>query len=85
MGQPGPGYRTPAVCRHPAARPSDGAGGGPEFLNRIDEIILFRSLDRAQLRSITELHIGQTRRRLHGQDITLDVTPGAVEWLASTG
>jgi ATP-dependent Clp protease ATP-binding subunit ClpC len=57
----------------------------PEFLNRIDEIILFHSLDRAQLRSITELQLEQTRRRLHGQSITMDVSPDAVAWLANTG
>jgi ATP-dependent Clp protease ATP-binding subunit ClpC len=57
----------------------------PEFLNRIDEVILFHSLDRAQLQTIAELQLEQVRRRLHGQDITMDVSRGAVEWLASTG
>jgi ATP-dependent Clp protease ATP-binding subunit ClpC len=57
----------------------------PEFLNRIDEIILFHSLDRAQLQVIAELQLEQVRRRLHGQDITMDVSPGAIGWLASTG
>jgi len=46
---------------------------------------LFHSLDRAQLRSITELQLGQTRRRLGGQNITMDVSENAVEWLANTG
>jgi ATP-dependent Clp protease ATP-binding subunit ClpC len=57
----------------------------PEFLNRIDEIILFHSLDRAQLQTIAELQLEQVRRRLHGQDVTMDVSRDAVEWLASTG
>ena len=57
----------------------------PEFLNRIDEIILFRSLDRAQLENIAELQLGQVRRRLAGQDITMDVSRDAVGWLASAG
>jgi len=57
----------------------------PEFLNRIDEIILFHSLDRAQLQVIAELQLEQVRRRLHGQDITMDVSPAAIGWLASTG
>jgi ATP-dependent Clp protease ATP-binding subunit ClpC len=57
----------------------------PEFLNRIDEIILFHSLDRAELQTIAELQLEQVRRRLHGQDITMEVSRGAIEWLASTG
>ena len=57
----------------------------PEFLNRIDEIILFHSLDRAQLQVIAELQLEQVRRRLHGQDITMEVSRGAIGWLASTG
>src|SRR6185369_15650282 len=36
----------------------------PEFVNRIDEIIIFRQLETAQLRQITELMLGETRRRL---------------------
>jgi ATP-dependent Clp protease ATP-binding subunit ClpC len=57
----------------------------PEFLNRIDEIILFHTLDRAQLQTIAELQLEQVRRRLHGQDITMNVSRGAIRWLASTG
>ncbi|MGZ6387642.1 MAG: ATP-dependent Clp protease ATP-binding subunit [Ktedonobacterales bacterium] len=57
----------------------------PEFLNRIDEIILFHGLDRTQLRQITELALEQTRRRLHAQGITLDITEAAIDWLASHG
>ena len=57
----------------------------PEFLNRIDEIIIFRGLDRTQLRKITELMLEQTRRRLHAQNITLDLTDQALDWLANRG
>ncbi len=57
----------------------------PEFLNRIDEIILFHGLDRTELRQITELLLEQSRRRLHAQNITLEVTDAAVEWLAGRG
>lgn len=53
----------------------------PEFLNRIDEIIIFRGLDRTQLRQITD----QTRRRLRAQDITLDIDDQAMDWLADRG
>ncbi len=57
----------------------------PEFLNRIDEIIIFRELDQAQLRQITELMLEETRRRLHAQDVTLRFTPAAIDWLTEHG
>ena len=57
----------------------------PEFLNRIDEIIVFRQLDETQLRQITSLLLEETIRRLHAQDITVDFTAEAVDWLARRG
>jgi ATP-dependent Clp protease ATP-binding subunit ClpC len=57
----------------------------PEFLNRIDEIIIFRQLETEQLRRITEMLLAETRRRLHAQDVTIDVTEAAVDWLAERG
>jgi ATP-dependent Clp protease ATP-binding subunit ClpC len=57
----------------------------PEFLNRIDEIIVFRQLDQVQLRQITSLLLEETVRRLHAQDITVDFTTEAVDWLARRG
>jgi ATP-dependent Clp protease ATP-binding subunit ClpC len=57
----------------------------PEFLNRIDEIIVFRQLDQPQLRQITSLLLEETVRRLHAQDITVDFTTEAVDWLARRG
>jgi ATP-dependent Clp protease ATP-binding subunit ClpC len=57
----------------------------PEFLNRIDEIIVFRQLDQAQLRQITGLLLGDTTRRLHAQAITVQFTTEAVDWLAARG
>jgi ATP-dependent Clp protease ATP-binding subunit ClpC len=57
----------------------------PEFLNRLDEVILFRGLDRVQLRRITELLLEDTRQRLREQDITLHVDEQAVDWLAERG
>jgi ATP-dependent Clp protease ATP-binding subunit ClpC len=57
----------------------------PEFLNRIDEIIVFRRLEAAQLHRITELMLEHTKRRVHAQDIDLEVTPDAVAWLAEKG
>ena len=57
----------------------------PEFLNRIDEIVLFRKLDQAQLREIVSLLLGYTSARLAGRGITVSVTPAAVDWLADAG
>jgi len=57
----------------------------PEFLNRIDEIIIFRQLDQAELRQITELMLSETKRRLHAQNVTLEFTPAAVDWIAQHG
>ncbi|MGA5561274.1 ATP-dependent Clp protease ATP-binding subunit [Streptomyces platensis] len=57
----------------------------PEFLNRLDEIIVFRRLTDDQLRQITELLLDGTRRRLHSQDIAVEFTPGAVDWLTHRG
>jgi ATP-dependent Clp protease ATP-binding subunit ClpC len=57
----------------------------PEFLNRIDETIIFRGLGRDQLREITGLLLEQTRRRLHAQEVTLEITEAALDWLADRG
>jgi ATP-dependent Clp protease ATP-binding subunit ClpC len=57
----------------------------PEFLNRIDDIIVFRHLDETQLRQITSLLLEETTRRLHAQDISVDFTTEAVDWLAQRG
>src|SRR5262249_9647599 len=57
----------------------------PEFVNPIDEIIIFRHLDEAQLRRITSLLLKETSRRLHAQAITVDFAADAVHWLAGRG
>jgi ATP-dependent Clp protease ATP-binding subunit ClpC len=57
----------------------------PEFLNRIDDVIVFRQLETEQLRQITEMLLEGTRRRLHAQDVTLEITPVAIDWLAERG
>ena len=57
----------------------------PEFLNRIDEIIIFSALEEDQLRQITGLFIERTRHRLAAQDIGLDVDREALDWLAEAG
>jgi ATP-dependent Clp protease ATP-binding subunit ClpC len=57
----------------------------PEFLNRIDEIVLFHGLERSQLRQITELMLEDVRRRLHAQGVSLEVSDDAKDWLADKG
>jgi ATP-dependent Clp protease ATP-binding subunit ClpC len=57
----------------------------PEFLNRIDEIVIFRELDREELRQITELLLADTRRRLHAQNVTVHFSPAAVDWITEHG
>ncbi|MFG2953809.1 ATP-dependent Clp protease ATP-binding subunit [Streptomyces sp. NPDC048291] len=57
----------------------------PEFLNRIDEIIVFRGLDRTQLREIVDLLLEHTRSRLRAQDVSLEVTDSAAVLLANLG
>ncbi|MUL40477.1 ATP-dependent Clp protease ATP-binding subunit [Streptomonospora sp. PA3] len=57
----------------------------PEFLNRVDEIIVFSQLTDDQLARITRLLLEETSRRLHAQDIGIEFTDDAVSWLAATG
>ncbi|MFC3574336.1 ATP-dependent Clp protease ATP-binding subunit [Streptomyces yaanensis] len=57
----------------------------PEFLNRIDEIVVFHQLTADQLRRITDLLLDKTRRRMHAQEIDVTFTEGAVDWLAQRG
>ncbi|ARC57893.1 ATP-dependent Clp protease ATP-binding subunit ClpC [Frondihabitans sp. 762G35] len=57
----------------------------PEFLNRIDEIVLFRKLDREQLHDIVSLLLLDTATRLGVQDIDFTADASAVDWLAEHG
>ncbi|MFD6698044.1 MULTISPECIES: ATP-dependent Clp protease ATP-binding subunit [unclassified Microbacterium] len=57
----------------------------PEFLNRIDEIVLFSKLGREELGRIVRLLLQATSRRLAGREVTLDVTDAAVDWLGEHG
>jgi ATP-dependent Clp protease ATP-binding subunit ClpB len=57
----------------------------PEFLNRVDDIIVFRRLTRDQLRSIVEIQLESLRRRLADRRIELTVTPAAMDLLAELG
>ncbi|HEY2308688.1 MAG TPA: AAA family ATPase, partial [Streptosporangiaceae bacterium] len=57
----------------------------PEFLNRLDDIILFDPLTTEELAEIVDLQVAMLARRLAERRLTLHVTPAAREWLALTG
>ncbi|HAR73577.1 MAG TPA: ATP-dependent Clp protease ATP-binding subunit ClpA, partial [Flavobacteriaceae bacterium] len=57
----------------------------PEFLNRIDEIILFRPLSENQISGIVNIYLSGVAKKLAQRDITLDITPEAVDYLARKG
>ncbi|MFD6873546.1 MULTISPECIES: ATP-dependent chaperone ClpB [unclassified Streptomyces] len=57
----------------------------PEFLNRLDDLVVFSALGRDELAHIAELQIGRLARRLADRRLTLDITPAALAWLADKG
>ena len=57
----------------------------PEFLNRIDDTVMFTRLDRVQLREIVGLQLEQSIDRLSRQGIALEVSQDAMDWLAEAG
>ncbi len=57
----------------------------PEFLNRIDEVVMFRPLSRGNIRQIVEIQLDDVREMLKAQDIHLTVAPEAMDWLAAEG
>ena len=57
----------------------------PEFLNRLDDIVLFDALSKNELGSIVDLQIDRLMERLEQRRLTLGVTPGARLWLAENG
>jgi ATP-dependent Clp protease ATP-binding subunit ClpB len=57
----------------------------PEFLNRLDDVIVFDALSTSELTQIVDLQVERLASRLAGRRLTLTVTPAAKEWLALTG
>lgn len=57
----------------------------PEFLNRIDDILMFTPLTRENIRKIVKLQLDQVQKRLDEQEITLDATDQAIDFLAERG
>ncbi|MGD0699371.1 MAG: ATP-dependent chaperone ClpB [Trebonia sp.] len=57
----------------------------PEFLNRLDDVIIFDALTTSELSKIVDIQVSRLGRRLSARRLTLTVTPAAREWLALTG
>jgi ATP-dependent Clp protease ATP-binding subunit ClpB len=57
----------------------------PEFLNRLDAMVMFEPLDRAQLMKVAAIQIEQLQHRLEGRRITLEVSEDAMQWLVNRG
>ncbi|MDH5504468.1 MAG: ATP-dependent chaperone ClpB [Acidimicrobiia bacterium] len=57
----------------------------PEFLNRVDDLIVFHRLTREHLRKIVEIQLGLVQKRLADRAITLDMTDAGLDWLADQG
>uniref|UniRef100_A0A0A9FKQ8 Pco093519b n=1 Tax=Arundo donax TaxID=35708 RepID=A0A0A9FKQ8_ARUDO len=57
----------------------------PEFMNRIDEYIVFKPLEREQINSIVKLQLARVQKRIADRKIKLEVSPGAIEFLGSLG
>jgi len=57
----------------------------PEFLNRVDEIVMFRPLNLKQIREIVVIQLNHVRKVLENNDLMLDVSDDAIDWLAGHG
>ena len=57
----------------------------PEFLNRIDDVVVFHRLSKADLRQIVEIQFADLRRRLADRSIEVDLTEDALDWLTDNG
>ncbi len=75
---------TPAQ-RHDAVMAVVRSAFKPEFLNRLDDTIMFDALSREDLASIVDIQVGALARRLADRRIVLEVDPAAREWLADHG
>jgi ATP-dependent Clp protease ATP-binding subunit ClpB len=57
----------------------------PEFLNRVDEILVFHPLDRSQIKQIVDIQLARLRKRLEDRHIVLELSDSAKEFLARSG
>jgi len=77
------------AARHEAIKNSvmEVVGGHfrPEFINRIDEVVVFEPLKQAQIRGIAEIQLDLLRKRLHERELSLEIDEGALDKLVSVG
>ena len=57
----------------------------PEFLNRIDEIVLFKPLSRLEIRKIVDIQLKRVQKMLKDKERTLELSDEAKDWLAQLG
>jgi ATP-dependent Clp protease ATP-binding subunit ClpB len=57
----------------------------PEFINRIDEVVVFHPLEREQIRKIADIQLDYLRKRLAERDLTLKITDKALDKISNTG
>jgi ATP-dependent Clp protease ATP-binding subunit ClpB len=57
----------------------------PEFLNRVDEIVMFKPLNLSQIKDIVEIQLTNIKKILEGNNLKLEVSDNAVSWLAKHG
>jgi ATP-dependent Clp protease ATP-binding subunit ClpC len=57
----------------------------PEFINRVDSIVVFRQLSQNDIRQIVDIILGEVNERLVERELTLEATPEAMDWLAKNG
>ncbi len=74
-----------AQAKRAAVMATVNASFKPEFLNRLDEIVLFEALTVDELAQIVELQVAELGRRLHERRLSLEVSDGARAWLAMSG
>ncbi len=72
-------------AKHDAVMAAVHATFKPEFLNRLDEVVIFDPLSTDDLAHIVDLQVAGLAKRLEDRRISLEVTPAAREWLAITG
>ena len=75
----------PAEDARPAIDDAISAALPPEFVNRLDQIVLFNRLQRPQIDQIARLELAKLRGRLRARSLALKVSPAAVRWLADAG
>lgn len=75
----------PEDARRQAVMDSVRANFKPEFINRLDDLLIFRALAPEELAQIVTLHIDHLRQRLAERRVTLNITDEALEWLAREG